>query len=109
MASEQRPPVEYGRLVRAIAIIRAGQRDGKPTLKRLGPQQFKVRGNDQPVYYVDLTAEQRCWCKDAEFSSRYERMCKHEIACRLANMEPGMLSHMVDVIAREEQRKLQAA
>ena len=97
--------VEYGRLIRAIGIIRAGQQDDKPSLKRLGAQQFEVKGNDQPSYYVDLSAEQRCWCKDAEFAPRYERMCKHEIACRLVNQEPGMLSHMVDVIAREEARK----
>lgn len=101
--------VEYGRLVRAIGIIRAGQQENKPTIERRGVSEFLVKGNDQPFYAVDLSADQRCYCKDAEFSPFYDRMCKHEISCRLVNREPGMLAHMVEVIAREEARKEQAA
>lgn len=99
--------VEYGRLCRAIGIIRAGQES--PTIEPLGQGQFRVKGNVQPVYDVDLTADQRCYCKDAEFSPWFDRMCKHEIACRLAQQEPGMIAHMVDVIAKEEARKREAA
>ena len=90
-----------------MRIIRAGQRDEKPTIKRLSAQQFAVKGHCEPVYYLDLTAEQRCTCKDADFAPSYDRMCKHEIACRLVNREPGMLAHMCDVIEREEARKKQ--
>lgn len=100
--------VEYGRLVRAIGIVRAGMGDEK-TIHRFGPDQFRVKGNTEPWYDVDLMGDQRCFCKDAQFSPWYDRMCKHEMACRLMNQEQGMLSHMMEVVYREEQRKEQAA
>lgn len=46
----------------------------------VGPQQYRVRGQQERYYDVDLSAEIPCYCKDAEF---HGRGCKHELAARL--------------------------
>lgn len=100
---ETRPAVEYQRLLRAIALIRA------KAVTRIGPRQFEVRGNEEPEYVVDLDGDPMCYCLDMFHSPRQHRLCKHILACRLATFDPAMLGHMVDVIEREEARKKQVA
>lgn len=50
-------------------------------VRKIGPQQYRVRGQSQWSYDVDLSADIPCYCKDAEY---HGRGCKHELASRLA-------------------------
>jgi hypothetical protein len=63
---------ESKRLMRAAVLA----------VKRVGEGKFRVRGQHEPYYHVDLTADVPCYCKDSEF---HGRGCKHELAARLVN------------------------
>jgi len=76
-------------------------------IQRLGPQQFRVRGHEEPEYFVDLSADQQCYCKDMEHSPGRIRQCKHILSGRLVNYDPAVFQFMVDVIEQEEARKNQ--
>lgn len=51
-------------------------------VRSLGDGKYRVRGQHEPFYNVDLTADVPCYCKDAEF---HGRGCKHELAARLTS------------------------
>jgi hypothetical protein len=69
---------ERGRLIRAAAI---------PVYERYGPGQYRVKGTDEPEYFVDLSADIPCYCKDAQ---HHGRGCKHELCARLQEGDMGL-------------------
>jgi hypothetical protein len=100
--------VEIGRLKKALEIIHAGQR-GEPSSEQLGLRQFRVKGHEQPWYFVDLDGDPICYCDDCRFSPRGLRMCKHEIVCRLVLNEPGVLAQAVEQLYMAGERQKEAA
>jgi uncharacterized Zn finger protein len=97
-AEWSKPGYKPDRLARAWQHVKSGR------VERLGGTQFKVAGNVEPVYYVDLASDQPCTCLD-----RYHReaeiqgMCKHILACRLASLDEGLLQVIGDALLRAEQ------
>lgn len=78
------------RLRRAWHLVRSGR------VKQVGPRQFRVAGNVEPEYAVDLDEDPPCYCRDMEHrGGRIRQNCKHVLACRLALLDGGLL----DVIA----------
>lgn len=86
--------IEHGRLLRGMALL--------PFMEELGPNEFRVRGNEEPVYYVNLDGDPVCYCDDAKHAPRASRMCKHEIACRLWSMELGVVTAMNDILVKRK-------
>jgi hypothetical protein len=67
----------YNRLCGAWLLFKTGR------VERLGATQFKVT-SDRSVNYVDLSAEQTCYCRDMEFrGSAIDHQCKHTLAARI--------------------------
>jgi hypothetical protein len=48
---------------------------------------FRVAGNEQPFYLVDLRQSPACHCKDMEFAP-VDHQCKHILAARLKQEAP---------------------
>lgn len=63
-------PIEPGRLRKAAQLA----------VERLGPMQFRVRGQEEPFYDVNLDLDTPCTCLDAW---HHGRNCKHELAGKL--------------------------
>lgn len=70
-------------------------------VKRLGPMQFRVKGNDQPYYDVNLELDTPCDCVDAQM---HGRPCLHEIAARLQNGDLGLVQALGDALLKAQQR-----
>lgn len=87
----QKEGYEPGRLRRAAQLA----------VKRLGPAQFAVKGQDEPFYRVDLSADVPCYCKDAEF---HGKGCKHYLASRMANGDMGLLLALGQMLVETEKR-----
>src|SRR5438105_312245 len=87
--------IERGRLLRGMALL--------PFMEELGPNLFRVRGNEEPLYYVNLDGDPVCYCDDSKHAPREGRMCKHEIVCRLYSMEEGVLTAMNDILVNRQQ------
>lgn len=68
---------------------------------QLGPRQFRVRGQDEPFYNVDLDGDPVCYCKDSEY---HGRGCKHELFARLASGDVALLQAAGDVLLEREKR-----
>lgn len=78
-------------LRRAWALVKAGK------VERMGPNQFRVCGNEEPEYFVDLTANVRCYCLNSQHSGP-EHRCKHALAGDLLNLKPELLTVLVQII-----------
>lgn len=82
---------EPGRLRRAAVLA----------CKRIGPRQYRVRGQHQPYYDVDLDGDQPCYCRDAEYRGL---VCKHEMRARLAEGDPKLMLALGEMLLRQERR-----
>lgn len=88
------------RLRRAWALIKAG------SVERLGGTRFRVAGNDESSYDIDLSVSPPCYCADMWYRGRQIRdNCKHTLAARLAGLDPALLGTIADWIEAEEKRK----
>lgn len=94
MPTMERPATHRAdRLRRAWKLVASGR------VERVGPGQFKVAGNVEPVYYVDLAGDQCCTCCDMEYRGRaINEQCKHVLAARLANHDPELLLTLVSMM-----------
>lgn len=90
-AEPERGSYEPGRLRRAAQLA----------VQRIGPGQARVKGQDEPWYNVDITADVPCYCKDAEF---HGRGCKHELAVRLASGDMALIAALGDMLHAAQQR-----
>jgi hypothetical protein len=68
--------------------------------EQLGPRQFKVWGQDEPFYNVDLDGDPVCYCKDSEY---HGRGCKHELFAKLASGDMALLQAAGDELLKREQ------
>jgi hypothetical protein len=66
-------------------------------VKRLGPMQFRVRGQDEPFYDVNLEIDTPCTCMDAY---HHGRGCKHELSARMANGDMGLIQALGDMLLK---------
>lgn len=82
---------EPGRLRRAAQLA----------VQRLGPNQFRVRGQDEPFYDVNLDLDTPCDCADAWHRGRG---CKHELCARMANGDIGLLQALGQMLLVAEER-----
>jgi hypothetical protein len=89
MKSPSEQGYEPGRLRRAAQLA----------VKRLGAQQFEIRGQDEPFYFVDLSADVPCYCKDAEY---HGRGCKHFLAAQLANGNMPLIQALGDMLLKSD-------
>lgn len=88
------------RLARAWQLVKSGR------VERLGGSQFRVAGNTEPEYFVDLDAEQQCYCLDSFYRQRENNgFCKHVGAARLASLDPSLLQVIADNIERQMQQE----
>lgn len=79
------------RLRRALQLLQAGR------VKHIRGSQFHVNSGSEGGYYVDLSAEQTCYCKDREERNLLD--CKHSLSCRLFRADPFVLKAVADWIA----------
>ncbi len=80
---------EPGRLRRAAQLA----------VKRLGPQQFRVRGQDEEFYDVNLEIDTPCCCADAWHRGR---PCKHELSARMANGDMALIQALGDMLLKSD-------
>jgi uncharacterized Zn finger protein len=85
------------RLHRAWQLVTSG------CVERLGGTQYRVAGNVEPDYYVDLMGDQPCTCRDMEYrGTAILHNCKHVLAARLAALDPALLQVIGDALAKKE-------
>lgn len=86
------------RFARAVQLVLSGR------VERLGGSQYRVAGNVEPTYDVDLTGDPMCYCRDMEnrgVAIKYQ--CKHVLSARLAGLDPSLVQVLADRIEREQQ------
>src|SRR5690242_4270925 len=85
------------RLRRAWALVKSGR------VERLGGGRFRVAGNVEECYYVDLAGDPPCTCMDVWYRERsIQGQCKHLLAARLAGLDPALLGVIADWIDTTE-------
>lgn len=82
------------RLKRAVALLKGAE--------RMGPSEFRVRGQDEPEYYVNLDGDPVCYCKDSEY---HGRGCKHELAALLLNGDLRVIGLLGELLLVQEKAK----
>jgi hypothetical protein len=82
---------EPGRLRRAAVLA----------VKQMGPKEYAVAGQEEPVYFVNLNIDVPCTCMDA---TMHGRGCKHELAARLQTGEPALVMALGQMLLQAEQR-----
>lgn len=80
-------PIEPERLRKAAKLA----------VKRLGPMQFRVRGQHEHFYDVNLELDTPCCCLDAWY---HGRNCKHELAAKLHLPDPHTFNALVSMYER---------
>jgi hypothetical protein len=95
--ADNRPAYRPDRLRRAWQLVKGGM------VKPLGPGQYKVAGNVEPVYYVDLAGDPPCMCRDQEYrGSAIKQQCKHTLAARIAAQDPAVLLALIEFMEFKE-------
>lgn len=77
------------------------RRGATRAVKKVGPRQYMVAGNEQRVYAVNLELDTPCTCRDAEF---HGRGCLHELAARLHDGDMKLIQALGDMLLQAEQR-----
>lgn len=86
------------RLRRAWLLIKSNG------VERLGGTRYRVAGNDESSYDIDLSVDPPCYCADMMYRGRKIRdNCKHTLAARLSGLDPAILGAMADLITITEQ------
>lgn len=68
---------------------------------RMGPMQFRVKGNHQKWYYINLELDTPCECMDSFY---HGRPCLHEISARLQIGDPGLIAALGQELLKAQQR-----
>jgi len=88
------------RLRRAWQLVKDGKVQG------LGGSQYRVVGRVEPYYDVDLAEDPACYCLDMQYRGRMiHNQCKHVLACKLSQLDAGLLNAMSDMMAVTMQKK----
>lgn len=65
---------------------------------RTGPGQFRVWGNDEDFYDVDLAADQPCYCRDQEIVGRRIPYCKHRLWAMMASGDLRIIRAVAELV-----------
>lgn len=86
---------EPGRLERARSLA----------ITKTGPgRQYRVKGQDEPWYDVDLDVDPPCYCADQENRGKQiGGKCKHVLAALLQERHPALLQALGESLLRQEQ------
>lgn len=77
---------------------------------KTGPRQYRVRGQKQEWWDVDLDGDPPCYCPDMENRGRrIQGKCKHVLSALLQARDPKMMQALVDEMTRRIQRDEDAA
>jgi hypothetical protein len=96
--SEQ-PAHDPGRFARAFQLAYTGK------VEHLGGTQYRVAGNEQKYYDVDIAAEQPCYCADQDFEGRKIRNnCKHVLAAKILAKSPEVIQSLMELAYQRQQR-----
>lgn len=87
----ERRAYEPGRMRRAAVLA----------CEKLGPGQYRVSGQQEPYYDVDLSVDPACYCAD---QLHRRAMCKHEIRARLQDGDARLLQALGDMLLAAEKR-----
>jgi hypothetical protein len=79
-------PVDPARLRRAALLA----------VRRVGPEEYEVQGQDEPFYYVSLAGDPPCYCADS--ANRPSVQCKHFLSARLANGDMGLIQMLGNML-----------
>lgn len=77
------------------------RRGAARAVKKLGPHQYRVRGNHSPHYDVNLDLDTPCDCPDAQY---HGRGCLHELAARLHDGDGKLIQALGDMLLANEKR-----
>jgi hypothetical protein len=91
---------EPGRFERAVNLV-----IGKH-VRRLGPGEYEVDGNEQPVYHVAPDGDLPCDCTDSRM--RPNIICKHRLAAVLCELDLPLVQAFSDVIERRKKHAKEA-
>jgi hypothetical protein len=81
------------------------RRGAARAVKKIGPRQYRVAGNEQPYYDVSLDTDPPCYCKDAEY---HGRGCCHELAARLHDGDAALIMGLGMMLVEQEKRHEEA-
>lgn len=82
----------YNRLCGAWLLFKTGR------VTRMSATQFKVT-SERSENFVDLSAEQTCYCRDMEFrGATIDHQCKHTLAARLASTNDIALRNAIGTL-----------
>lgn len=95
---------DAGRPARAVCPTRLGKAATRPSVQ-LGPNQFRVKGNERPYYDVNLDLDVPCDCNDAQF---HGRGCLHELRARLHRGDLTLLQTLGETLLARENRLREA-
>lgn len=73
---------------------------------RIGEGQYKVAGQDEPFYYVDLSLDVPCTCVDATIAGY---LCKHALRCLTVERDPRVFEAVLAEYERQVRREREAA
>jgi hypothetical protein len=90
-----------GRFARALELAQKG------LVTQVGPMQYKVAGNEEKHYDVDLSAETPCYCADMWWSGqRIRNNCKHTLAARILSRDPSVQTELMELAYMQSKRKV---
>lgn len=70
-------------------------------VKPIGPGVYRVKGEHEPYYDVEVTADVPCYCKDAEY---HGKGCKHFLAARLASGDMKLVMALGEMLLAKEKK-----
>lgn len=71
-------------------------------VKRIGPEQFVVRGQDEPFYTVSLACDPPCYCADYYHRGGPTNPCKHILAVRLHSGDSALILALGEMLLKAE-------
>lgn len=84
--------IEPGRLARSLPL----------GWVKIGERQYKVAGNKEPFYYVDLSLDVPCTCDDA---LKGGHLCKHAMRAMTVERDPAIFDQVLQLYERQIQHE----
>jgi hypothetical protein len=96
------PKAKPGRSHKSSRLRSAWKLVASEKIQVLPDGTFRVPGNEEPFYTVDLRQDPPCHCKDMEYGAGDEHQCKHALACRLMTSDPMILQPLALMFSANE-------
>lgn len=93
------PAHDPGRFARAFNLAYSGK------VEHLGGTHYRVAGNEQPYYDVDIAGDQPCYCDDQDWAGRkIKNNCKHVLAAKILAQSPEVIASLMELAYQRQQR-----